>query len=478
MCGDGERARIDAVIDPVWYNNLMMSSLSKPNVAISLTLFSLAISGLLLWYGGELPKSSFPAVNLTAEQRSLLAMVTYLNAKGEKWSIPQGEYAFTVSSNPKFYPRFLSGDIDPLDVQVGDTQRMKIVVVDVAQPKRVWAEIEHDAGKDTVQLTLTGTKALAREELERRPYLVDESGELILNDALGLSVKSIVEKLVNRAEAAGEQEYTYEGSWVVHDTHTKTYRTTFNAESMAGKYDNFVMAWSDPVCTFDSNGFLSAAGCALSGTMVEGFDGNTNISGATVILSGSAVFAFSPGTTITIGTGRFGTEANLIQGGATIRKAQLYFSDADGDGYTANIEKNITGGIVARNVQGGQLNPTIDCYDLNANAKPGQTAYFSANRGDGSFDYNCDNTASMNPTQNEGAVCTGGSLETDGSQYTDYFGGCTNPVQVFYCAAGNPKACGQNFNPAIHLWDNNPNCGPKAYLLQWRPDVSTPTLCR
>ena len=34
--------------------------------------------------------------------------------------------------------------------------------------------------------------------------------------------------------------------------------------------------------------------------------------------------------------------------------------------------------------------PTIDCYDGNANARPGQTSFFGSNRGDGSFDYNCD----------------------------------------------------------------------------------------
>ncbi len=30
-----------------------------------------------------------------------------------------------------------------------------------------------------------------------------------------------------------------------------------------------------------------------------------------------------------------------------------------------------------------------DCYDSNANANPGQTAYFSSHRGDGSYDFNC-----------------------------------------------------------------------------------------
>ena len=35
-----------------------------------------------------------------------------------------------------------------------------------------------------------------------------------------------------------------------------------------------------------------------------------------------------------------------------------------------------------------------DCYDLNANARPGQTNYFTSQRGDGSFDYNCDGSTS------------------------------------------------------------------------------------
>jgi hypothetical protein len=32
----------------------------------------------------------------------------------------------------------------------------------------------------------------------------------------------------------------------------------------------------------------------------------------------------------------------------------------------------------------------VDCYDRNADARPGQTSYFQSHRGDGSYDYNCD----------------------------------------------------------------------------------------
>ena len=34
----------------------------------------------------------------------------------------------------------------------------------------------------------------------------------------------------------------------------------------------------------------------------------------------------------------------------------------------------------------------MDCYDANSLANPAQTAYFTVDRGDGSFDYDCSGT--------------------------------------------------------------------------------------
>jgi hypothetical protein len=36
-----------------------------------------------------------------------------------------------------------------------------------------------------------------------------------------------------------------------------------------------------------------------------------------------------------------------------------------------------------------------DCYDMNAAAVPGQSSYFDMDRGDGSFDYDCDGTEEL-----------------------------------------------------------------------------------
>ncbi len=49
-----------------------------------------------------------------------------------------------------------------------------------------------------------------------------------------------------------------------------------------------------------------------------------------------------------------------------------------------------------------------DCYDLNPSARPGQTAWFQVDRGDGSFDYDCNgmNQKEYNDTLSDAATCT------------------------------------------------------------------------
>jgi hypothetical protein len=77
-----------------------------------------------------------------------------------------------------------------------------------------------------------------------------------------------------------------------------------------------------------------------------------------------------------------------------------YYYDGDGDGYgttTSQCLCSATGSYTAR--------LSTDCYDSNASVHPGQTTYFSVHRGDGSFDYNCDSSASKRYTSTYS--CTG-----------------------------------------------------------------------
>ena len=65
------------------------------------------------------------------------------------------------------------------------------------------------------------------------------------------------------------------------------------------------------------------------------------------------------------------------------------FEDADGDGFG-----NEAVYVCAPDPSSGYTTRAGDCYDQNDDAFPGQTLQFSAHRGDGSFDYNCDGVES------------------------------------------------------------------------------------
>lgn len=66
----------------------------------------------------------------------------------------------------------------------------------------------------------------------------------------------------------------------------------------------------------------------------------------------------------------------------------VYFQDADGDGF------GDPAAFRCLCAPDGAWTATVanDCYDANADAFPGQVAYFEVDRGDGSFDHDCDGT--------------------------------------------------------------------------------------
>jgi hypothetical protein len=62
-----------------------------------------------------------------------------------------------------------------------------------------------------------------------------------------------------------------------------------------------------------------------------------------------------------------------------------YFADSDGDKYGDKVTS-----VKACARPAGYVENSDDCYDDNASAKPGQTGWFKVDRGDGSYDYDCD----------------------------------------------------------------------------------------
>lgn len=336
-----------------------------------------------------------------------LGMVSYVNAQGQDWSIPKGEYSFSVTSAEK-YPKFVTGFINPLDVKVGDVQKM-LVAIDSDNPlKRVWAEVETDNTVKMVEMKLESSAPLSKKNLENQPYLIDSKGVLTLNPQNKQEENNLAESLIQTTEAAdGIVQYRYEGEWVVEDTHTKTYHTRFVVEDSKGKLDSLTLAWSDPVCSFTPYGVLQGP-CSIS-TGVEGFEGQyatqASLNGSDVTFTGPGKFVFNGGSGngVAIGTGRF----VQVTGGAALEQGYLCIEDADSDGFPADVTRykdtsatcdNTIADlqINARRVR-DMVNPDmLDCYDGNANAKPGQTTWFTTNRGDGSFDYDCNSSQQKN----------------------------------------------------------------------------------
>jgi hypothetical protein len=69
----------------------------------------------------------------------------------------------------------------------------------------------------------------------------------------------------------------------------------------------------------------------------------------------------------------------------TCASPTTYFADTDGDKYGDALT---TTKACAK--PPGYVENSDDCYDDNASAKPGQTGWFKVDRGDGSYDYDCD----------------------------------------------------------------------------------------
>lgn len=74
-----------------------------------------------------------------------------------------------------------------------------------------------------------------------------------------------------------------------------------------------------------------------------------------------------------------------------------FYRDEDHDGY--GDPKAM---LRAPKAPQGYVPNSLDCYDHNAEAHPGQSKYFTSTRGDSSFDYDCDGRASPQSTGGAG----------------------------------------------------------------------------
>lgn len=118
-------------------------------------------------------------------------------------------------------------------------------------------------------------------------------------------------------------------------------------------------------------------------------------------------------------------------------ECKMFYPDADADGFGA-----AAGGkcLCAGNAAVPATNRE-DCYDGNVNAKPGQTAFFERDRGDGSYDYDCDGlgTPSVNASTNASCEWVNQSDNPDAEVWA-----CIARFQYLPAAAwvGSVPACG------------------------------------
>ncbi len=110
-------------------------------------------------------------------------------------------------------------------------------------------------------------------------------------------------------------------------------------------------------------------------------------------------FTFTPVTTTTsiptTTTSGATTTTSTVTTTTSTTTCVTCFADNDNDGYGAGSALTCCGGVPS-----GSSTNSNDCYDSNANAKPGQTSYFTTHRGDGSFDYDCNSIDEKDPTLN------------------------------------------------------------------------------
>lgn len=437
---------------------------------IAAIILLIIIASAFLWQFSKIktPTVKMPAPtispSLTEEK-----IEEYVNEKGQKWSILTGEYKFSVAADKNLRPAFASGEINPLKIQPGNVQKIRLIVTDRLPVKSVVATIKTDTKEHNFPLRLVRTEAQASPEtakLEAR-YSVNEKGQLVINSQAVIAEKlkngiisSVAEAEIATLPLSETKRYVFEGEWLITDTAQTTYQIAFSAETEDNEKNTFVMALSEPKCDFDSEGKLRKT-CTIT-SRIDGVD-NLNLSFAedtSITLMGSATLVFNSGKHIDMTNGII-----IINEGAQITKSNLYYQDTDQDRYVSaeNLTTYFMDQRPGPQIDGNKTrvyytltNPlttaTYDCYEGNSNVYPGQQKFFSTPiDGDPQkgWDYDCDKS------EEKGALIRG-TLVINSPE--DLFLYTLTGQCVLNNSYRNP--CGTVLNPAVISPNRRPvDCG-------------------
>lgn len=401
-----------------------------PQFKLLLIIFGAFISVLALVFYFRIPHKESntlsPAAHVVATTSTTSDFPVGTHSKP---TIPTGSQTYKISEPAEAWPKILQATINPPDVHVGDIQRLSIVVQSDLPLEYVEARIQTDHGTTTLRLALAGPTTAAQIVPDR--YGVASDRHLVFLDASASPTKDTKPAFYPEiAHAADSAPVTYTGHWTVKDTHDTYYRTVFAVKDASHPENTVTLAWSDACGIPTTGAWTMSTSCTISS--IDGVEeGNATLNSGTLTLN--ADFGFSNSLIVSGGTIAVSTGSSLIQGYrwvtdndadgvspagfSTVLAAnqpagysrRAYTGTGDCNDGDAGVWQNLTGHLDAdgdgygavsgQSVCSGDSPPApyvadnTDCYDSNANAHPGQTSYFTTNRGDGNYDYDCSGAA-------------------------------------------------------------------------------------
>lgn len=153
---------------------------------------------------------------------------------------------------------------------------------------------------------------------------------------------------------------------------------------------------------------------------------------------------------------------------ATGDKCTTWYADVDADGFGDKTKTKLGCESTGPNDGATYAKNGDDCFDTNSSAKPGQTAYFTTDRGDGSYDYNCNLAKELQYPDVTGLTCGDCGLKIDTVCYScGVFPGIN--TYGFGCNATNKCS----FTGAKSGYKQSVDCGQSSLL--YSCDMCSPT---
>ena len=381
------------------------------NKTVLLIIFFIFFSYFFIWQKkNSLFKKNIKNI-VQSNIKSSSPSISKKNTKKNLAAPGRQEYSIIQNHNS---PEFYKAIIDPEDVKLGEKQTMTVYVKDKkAEIIEVKAEIKTDTKIQIYNLSLI---------------------------------------------SGSRKDGVWQGSWTVNDTHNKEYVTKFIAKNKFNEKSEVYLSWTDPGtgcggidCT------ISSGAITISG--VDGADGGT------LYITGGSITVPSGATLIAGALSITGTGALAINSGGVLHIQNgnyICMTDADADGYPANTNQIAYCTSGRRRYLMASIS-TTDCYEANANARPGSTYCGTTHRGDGSFDYNC------NGANNYCGNAVYSSSTCGAYVCRSSFRGCQRNWMTNNPCIGAQVGCGSSGYLAGPVVNNCKTCssGEDCYCVEW-----------